>query len=243
MIKLNWKEYGGKGSYQKNILYKISGDTIIPFTETHEGSADCERVDLRYLLHPGQYGIFAYEYRNPVISKQGCKTADVQTCVVDEGEKKITTFICDVKSNISAFSDNLLKDNALLTVIKEVRDFAEQIKAEILHKNSFILYYKAEGFVENENIGIVTKRFEKEKFAAAADMLESLFQKESPSVPKLLEIKLKNNLGAYRNEVNRIRDFSRKKVLIFEKPYDLKVILLEKISDTEYKVSIEISLC
>ena len=74
-------------------------------------------------------------------------------------------------------------------------------------------------------------------------MLESLFQKESPSVPKLLEIKLKNNLGAYRNEVNRIRDFSRKKVLIFEKPYDLKVILLEKISDTEYKVSIEFSLC
>ncbi|GFI51536.1 hypothetical protein IMSAGC020_02751 [Lachnospiraceae bacterium] len=103
MIKLNWKEYGGKGSYQKNILYKISGDTIIPFTETHEGSADCERVDLRYLLHPGQYGIFAYEYRNPVISKQGCKTADVLTCVVDEGEKKITTFICDVKSNVSFY--------------------------------------------------------------------------------------------------------------------------------------------
>lgn len=69
--------------------------------------------------------------------KQGCKTADILACAVDENEKKIATFIFDVKSNISAFSDDLLKDQALLTVIKEVRDFVEQIHAEMLHKNGF----------------------------------------------------------------------------------------------------------
>ena len=97
--------------------------------------------DLIFDLCPGQYGIFAYEYRNPVTLKQGCKTADILACAVDESEKIINTFIFDVKSNISAFSDNLLRDNALLTVVKEMRDFVEQIHAEMLHKDSFILYY------------------------------------------------------------------------------------------------------
>lgn len=54
--------------------------------------------------------------------------------------KEMDTLIFDVKSNISAFSDDLLKDNAMLTAIKEIRDFAEQIHAEILHKNSLMTY-------------------------------------------------------------------------------------------------------
>ena len=186
-----------------------------------------------------------------VILLEDVKSLGKKGEIVNVNDGYARNFILPKKLGLEANGKNLndlkLKKENEKKVAKEnleaAKALAEQIKAEILHKNSFILYYKAEGFVENENIGIVTKRFEKEKFAAAADMLESLFQKESPSVPKLLEIKLKNNLGAYRNEVNRIRDFSRKKVLIFEKPYDLKVILLEKISDTEYKVSIEISLC
>ncbi len=240
MTKLNLKEFDKKKSYQKNVLYKISKDTIIPVEERHEDNNQCERVYLVYRLRPGQYGIFAYEYRNPVILKEGCKTADILACAVDENEKKIVTFIFDVKSNISAFSDNLLKDNALLTVIKEIRDFVEQIHAEILHKNSFMLYYKDDSFSEDEIIGIVTKRFEKRKFSAAAEMLEDLFQKETAFIPKLVEIKLKNNLGAYRNEAKRIRDFSEKRVMLCGKIYDLEVILLEKVSEVEYEASIKI---
>lgn len=118
MLKLNLKEYDKKKSYQKNVLYKISKDTVIPVEERHGDNDSCERVDLVYSLHLGQYGIFAYEYRNPVTLKEGCKAADILACAVDENEKKIVTFIFDVKSNISAFSDNLLKDNALLTSLK-----------------------------------------------------------------------------------------------------------------------------
>jgi len=242
MINLNFKEYDGSKIYQKNILYKINKDTIIPFEETHGDSVNSERIDLVYELYSHQYGIFAYEYRNPVTLKQGCKTADILACAVDESEKKIATFIFDVKSNISAFSDNLLKDNALLTVVKEVRDFVEQIHAEILHKNGFIIYYKDVGFSEQENIGIITKRFEKEKFIAAADMLEDLHQKESGTVSRTLEIKLKNSLGPYKNEVKRIRDFSEKKVMLCGKVYDLQVILLEKESESEYTASLRISI-
>lgn len=134
----------------------------IPFKEIHDGNGSYELVNLIYELAFGQYGIFAHEYRSPVAEKQGCKTADILACRIDEAQKKVDTLIFDVKSNISAFSDDLLKDNAMLTAIKEIRDFVEQIHAEILHKNSFILYYKDDGFVEHEIIGIVTKNL-KEK--------------------------------------------------------------------------------
>lgn len=141
--------------------------------------------------------------------------------------KEMDTLIFDMKSNISAFSDDLLKDNAMLTAIKEIRDFAEQIHAEILHKNSFVLYYNDDGFVEYEWIGIITKNFEKETFLAIADMLERLFEEENASIPRLVEVKLKNSLMTYKNEAKRIRDFSEKTVRIHEKAYPLKVVLLE----------------
>lgn len=57
----------------------------------------------------------------------------------DDSNKKIQSFIFDVKSDISAFSDDLRKENAMLTAIKEVRDFIEQIQMERLHKNSFFV--------------------------------------------------------------------------------------------------------
>lgn len=70
-------------------------------------------------------------------------------------------------------------------------------------------------------------------------MLESLFDK---SVMSLVEVKLRNNLRAYRNEIKRIRDFSNKIIRICEETYPLKVVLLEKISESEYIVSIKIPL-
>ncbi len=54
-------------------------------------------------------------------------------------------------------------------------------------------------------------------------------------------LKLKNNLGPYRNEVGRIRDFARRRVMLCGKTYDLKVILLEKMSQLEYKAAIKIN--
>lgn len=242
MIKPHFKDFNENEAYQKNVLYKVNESITIPFKEIHDGNGSYELVNLIYDLALGQYGIFAHEYRSPVVEKQGCKTADILACRIDEAQKRIDTLIFDVKSNISAFSDDLLKDNAMLTAIKEIRDFAEQIHAEILHKNGFILYYKDDGFVEHEVIGIVTKKFEREKFTAVADMLEFLFNKENTSVMRLVEIKLINNLRPYKNEIKRIRDFSNKILTIFEKPYPLEVVLLEEISESEYIVSIKIPL-
>ena len=84
---------------QKNNLYKISTSMVVPFVEEHEKSR--EKVLLHYKLMDGQFGIYATEYRAPVVIKKGCKTTDILACVVYENQRKLYTLIADVKSNIS----------------------------------------------------------------------------------------------------------------------------------------------
>ena len=90
MISINCKPY--EGFYRKNVLYKINDACTVSFREEHE-TGKLERVNLAYDLEHHQYGLFAHEFRNPVVRKEGCKTADVLACVVDETQKKIHTII------------------------------------------------------------------------------------------------------------------------------------------------------
>ncbi len=139
MIKVHTHVYDEKKPVNRNVLYKINKSTQVIFKEQHEKSQEIVNID--YCLENHQYAIYANEYRRPEIDKNGCKTADVLSCVFDDKNKTIQSFIFDVKSDISAFSDDLQKENAMLTAIKEVRDFIEQIQMERLHKNSFLLYF------------------------------------------------------------------------------------------------------
>lgn len=123
-----------EGKLQKSTLYKIPESMTVPFEEIHANGK--EVVNLNYQLQESQYGIYANEYKNPCINKQGCKKADVLACVVDDKRKEIKSLVFDVKSNISSFSDDLTKESAALTAIKEIRDFIEQIHAALLHKKA-----------------------------------------------------------------------------------------------------------
>lgn len=240
MVKINLKPLKAGKKYEKNVLYKIEESRIVPFEEMHD-NGNKEVINLDYVLKEQQYGIFAHEYRSPVISKEGAKTTDILVCIVDDKNKKIYTTIFDVKSNISAFSDDLTKNDAVITAIKEVRDFREQIRGELLHKNSFMIYYNDEGYIEQENVGIATKSFEQEKFKAVADYIEQLLKKEDNNVSMLVATKLKNNLRQYENMIQPLRNFSQKILEISGMEYELQVYLLEKVSDTEYEIIIKFS--
>lgn len=73
---------------QKNNLYKISTSMVVPFVEEHEKSR--EKVLLHYKLMDGQFGIYATEYRAPVVIKKGCKTTDALKVIILEKEKEET---------------------------------------------------------------------------------------------------------------------------------------------------------
>lgn len=236
MIQIDLKERNGAASCQKNVLYKIKGTDIVSFIEDH--GATREIVLLDYDLNEQEYGIYSNEYKRPGVLKDHCKTADVLSCVVNEDEKKIFTLIFDVKSNISSFSDDLTKGNAILVAVKEVRDFVEQIRSEILHKNSFMIYYYDDGYDETEKIGIVTKNFEAHKFTEAAELLEKVFNTEDQSITPLIRLKLKNSLKPYLSEAERLRQFAKREIRIKEKTYQLNVYLLNKKTDSEYCIKL-----
>lgn len=237
MIDVNFKEIKPNASVQKNVLYKIVKNGVIPICEKHE--VDSEIVNLEYSLEENQYAILGNEYRSSNVSKHGCKTADILTCVVDGQKKEIYSFILDMKKNISAFSDDLFRDSAMLIAIKDVRDFIEQLHDENLHKNSFLIYYQDEGYTEQLDFGIATKSFESEKFIAVANFLENLENLQKPEyMQPLVWLKFKTNLMPYVSEIVTLRNFAKQKVSISGQLYELKVFILEKSNETEYATTI-----
>lgn len=243
MFKLNTTPLKAGAQIQKNVLYKINENMILSVQEEHNNNINKEIVNLEYILKDGQYAVFGKEYRAQSVLKDNCKSADVLTCVIDNNNKKIYSLILDIKKDISAFSDDLLKDNALLVAISEVRDFIEQLNHATLHKESFLSYCKYDGYTETAETGIATTNFENKKFSDAADFLERLPKLEKPSnMPPLLWYKFKNSLMPYISEVVRLRNFASQKVSICGTLCHLHVYLLEKVNESEYAVSIKIRL-
>lgn len=241
MIRINYADLAEGEMYQKNKLYRIKQSGTIQFREEHKDKNISDIVNLQYCIKEQQYGVFAHEYRNPSTCKQGGKSADVLACIIDEKNKKIYTTIFDVKHNISSFSDDLLKEEAILTAIKDVREFNEQIHAEILHKNSFLLFYKDEGYSEYEQIGIATTNFDSKKFIQVSQRLKQLLDNEHVQMTTLLSLKLKNNLNAYKNEVVKIKDFANHIIKIGDNTYEMKVFILKQINNLEYESTIQLS--
>lgn len=243
MADLNTRPFKQGEQIRKNVLYRINESAVIPVREEHDKTPNVEVVKLAYDLKDGQYAVFAYEYRSSNISRRGCKSTDILTCLIDDDKRKIYSLIADIKKNISAFSDDLLKDGALLTAINEVGEFIEQIHHAMLHKESFILYFKDEGFTEKTEIGIATKNFEDEKFLKAAELLEKLKDMQKPpNMQSLYWHKFKNNLMPYVSEAPKLRRFSNHEVEVCGKLYPLNVYLLEKVTDLEYAVKVEMKI-
>ena len=169
-MNLNTKKF--VDNYQKNVLYRIDESEVIIFTEEHQDST--EIVKLIIDLRENEYGIFAHEFRNQYTSREGVKTADVFTAIVADDDKTVSTLIFDVKRNISAFSDDLLKNNAIITCIKEVRDFIKQLHDEKICVDSLLVLL--EDYRVIERYGIVTSSFDCKKFEQVADKYEEIFK-------------------------------------------------------------------
>lgn len=73
---------------QKNNLYRVSEPVVVEFVEHHDKGN--ESVYLDYQLVDEQYGIYATEYRSPVVKKE-YKSTDILACVVDDSKKEVYT--------------------------------------------------------------------------------------------------------------------------------------------------------
>lgn len=105
-----------------------------------------------------------------------------------------------------------------------------------------MLYYLDDGFREQEEVAIATKNFECKKFLAVADFLESIFKDSSIELPPLVKLKMQTILKPYIGEIEKIRNFADKMLIINEKPYPLMVIILEKSSESVYSATVTINI-
>ncbi len=105
-----------------------------------------------------------------------------------------------------------------------------------------VLYYLDDGFREQEEVAIATKNFECEKFLAVADFLESIFKDSPRELPALVKLKMQTILKPYMGEIEKIRNFADKMLIINEKPYPLMVIILEKNSESVYSATVTINI-
>lgn len=237
MLSLNYTKLKADAELKKNVLYKIEEDRTISICEKHK--EDMDVVDLEYSFSDGQCAFIGMEYRNPTVAKEACKIADIMTFVVDANKKTIYSFIMDIKRDISAFSDDLLRKDAVITAIKEVRDFVKQLHDENLQKEGLLLIYRDEGYMEQLEFGIATRSFEPEKFAAVADFLDGINEMDKPdNMQDLLWFKFKTSLRPYLSESVKLREFAVEKVRISGNLYDLKICLLQENDANEYVVSI-----
>ena len=223
---------------QKNKLYRLETSNTVTFTESHKTGDTEERVQLIYKLENGQYGVYAYEYRSPG-NKDVLKAADIFACVVDDSNRTIRIWILDVKRNISAFDE--YDESGVMTAIKEVRHFVEQINNSVLHKNAFLLNY-CSAYSETERVGIVTTKFESGKFQRVADYLEKILSGESNAVSALVRLKTVNNLRSYASESVRLQNFAKQIIKIGEKDCNLHVFILTPIDHKQGVSEAEIAV-
>lgn len=73
--------------------------------------------------------------------------------------------------------------------------------------------------------------------------MEKLQGREEPlNIQELHTYKLKNNLMPYVSEAPKLRRFSNHEVEVCGKLYPLNVYLLEKVTDLEYAVKVEMKI-
>lgn len=92
--------------------------------------------------------------------------------------------------------------------------------------------------MEHENVGIVTKSFEPEKFRVVAQKLETLMSEEKKDVSALISLKLKNSIRPYEPEIESLYNFADKKLIISKREYPLRVYILQKENNTDYEITI-----
>lgn len=81
---------------QSGILYKILQSRKVIFEE--EETKD--QVIVNYNINDKQYGICSSEYKPPFVDDEGMKKADILIMLIDEGDKKFSSWVLDIKQSV-----------------------------------------------------------------------------------------------------------------------------------------------
>lgn len=165
---------------KKNTIYVIRKSRDISFIESQENSED-DKIIISYDLKPKQYGIFVQEYRPGFIDKNNIKKADILILVIDEDEKKYSSWILDVKVTVGG-------EDVIFHLLEQLCDSYK-------HKNSIAAYLPE--LKEEEHIGFITRDYQENRIRMKIIEKEEYVTKErrnmermAPSMKSSIQIKL-----------------------------------------------------
>lgn len=143
-----------KDKIRPNTLYKIRNSRSIRFVEKQKNIDEEDCVNVKFVLDKGQYGMFANEFCPSFV--KDAKKADLLLFVVDEANRKYSSWILDVK--VSVGGEDV------------IRHLIEQWIESHQHKCALSNYLKE--FREKETIGVVTREYQSERILAIVEKLK-----------------------------------------------------------------------
>lgn len=151
-----------------NTLYLIRKRREISFIEPQKDDVGDE-IKILYELKDDEYGVFAKEYRPGFINKYNCKKADILILVIDEIQKKFSSWILDVKVSLGG-------EDTIFHLLEQLCDSYK-------HKNSLASYLS--DYEEQEHIGFITRDYQTERIRNEIASREEYILREKENMSRM----------------------------------------------------------
>ena len=192
-------------------LYKIlkSREIIVDEERTKD------RVIIEYIVQNGQYGICCSEYKPPFIDDEGAKKVDVLVLVIDEKNKKFSSWILDMKQSVGG-------EDVIFHLLEQLQD-------SLKHKNALAIYM--DDFREEQHLGFVTRDLQIERIEESVKKREKELNDIKKSTLQMFPIiRNKGMIESIKlkKEIETLSMFLDKKMKIKDQIYPIESYISEK---------------
>ena len=192
-------------------LYKILKSREITVDEDRTK----DRVIIEYIVHNGQYGICCSEYKPPFIDDEGAKKVDVLVLVIDEKNKKFSSWILDMKQSVGG-------EDVIFHLLEQLQD-------SLKHKNALAIYM--DDFREEQHLGFVTRDLQIERIEESVKKREKELNDIKKSTFQMFPIiRNKGMIESIKlkKEIETLSMFLDKKMKIKDQIYPIESYISEK---------------
>lgn len=193
-------------------LYQIlkSREIIIDEEKTKD------RVIVRYIVCDGQYGICGSEYKPSFIDGEGAKKVDILILVIDENNKKFSSWLLDIKQSVGG-------EDVIFHLLEQLQD-------SVKHKEALAVYM--DDFIEEQHLGFVTRDLQIERIKETVEKKERKLKEIEKSIIEMSPI-IRNKMAAtsntkLRKEIETLSMFLDKKMKIRNQIYPIESYISEK---------------
>lgn len=236
-MRISAKSLKTGAKLQKSQLYCLSDGQIVDFKESQtDGTVDW--VQIKATLKEGQLAFYAEEYSPSVIAGKTAKKVDILALTVDSLEKKIGSWVLDVKETVGG-------DDVIFHLVKQLK-FSLQYKDELCSYIRISDEGEAISYSETERIGYITREVHTERIKQSIQSRREQIEKAKEAKERL-PLYVQSNAGVLTNQLEQQKEleilnrFYHNELVCNGKVYPLECRLMKPFDDTTYTYTLELS--